>query len=120
MTRVLQRLTRGVCPAAERPWLDALFAEMEAIESGRARLLWLLGAAGLLADGYTRLIAIVVTPASLTLLSGAFVLGCMALIELEGLLPEDDWYGPLAALCTAGLIGVAVLNLRRPSRSSWP
>ena len=120
MTRLLYRLSRGACPAADRPWLDALFAELGAIQSSRARCVWLLGATGLLLDRYTRLLTAAASPASLLLAASALVFGWMALTEYEGLLPEDDWYGILAALFIISLISISVLNLRRYSRSLRP
>jgi hypothetical protein len=117
VTRLLHRLSRSACPAGDRPWIDALFAELETIESGRARLLWLLGAGDLVLDRY---IAALLTPASLLLLAAAAVFGWMAVTEYEGLAPEDDWYGVIAAAFTASLIGVSALNLRRSTRSVQP
>ncbi len=54
MTRVLYRISRTACPVADRPWLDALFAESVAVASGPARFVWLLGAWGLLFDRHVR------------------------------------------------------------------
>jgi hypothetical protein len=110
MTRVLHRISRGACPAADRPWLDALFAELEAIDSGRGRLLWLLGATHLVFDRY---VAVLFSPLNLLLLAAAILFGWMAVIEYEGLAVEDDWYGPIALIFVAGLIAVSVVNLRR-------
>ncbi len=120
MTRVLHRISRSACPAADRPWVDALFAELETIDSGRARLLWLLGAAGLLFDRYTRLFVALVTPATALCFAATLVFGALAVTEYQGLVPEDDWYAILAALFTASLIGVSVVNLRRLTPSVRP
>jgi hypothetical protein len=115
MTRVLHRLSRYACPVADRPWLDALFAELETIDSGRARLLWLFGAAGLLCDRYGRLLAAATTPLSLALLALTGAFGGLAVTEYEGFAFEDDWYGPVAAFFATSLFAVTVLNLRRPA-----
>ena len=113
MTRVLHRLSRRACPAVDRPWLDALFAELEAIETGRGRLLWLLGATHLVFDRY---VAALLSPVNLLLLAAAVFFAWMAIMEYEGLAVEDDWYGPVAAIFVAGLIAVSVVNLRRNIR----
>lgn len=115
MTRVLHRLSRSACPPADRPWVDALFAELDTIESGRARLAWLLGATGLLADRYARRCFRLLTPANGLCFAATLVFGTMAVTEYQGLAPEDDWYAILAAIFAAGLISVSVLNLRRQS-----
>ena len=120
MTRVLHRISRSACPAADRPWIDALFAELETIESGRARLLWLLGAADLILDRYMRQLAALVTPAAMLCLMGAAVFLTLALTQYEGLAPEDDWYFILAAIFTTSLIGVSGLSLRRNALDVQP
>ena len=120
MSRVLYRLSRRACPPADRPWVDALFAELEAVEPGRDRLLWLLGAAGLLLDRYVRLLSFSLSRASLICLAAALTFGWLAIIEYEGLAVEDDWYGPVAALSTAALVCVSFLNLRRQATHVRP
>jgi hypothetical protein len=115
MTRVLYRISRGVCPSSDRPWLDALFAELESIETSRGRLLWLLGATHLVFDRY---LAALLRPINLLLLTGATLFAGMAITEYEGLAVEDDWYGPIAMIFVAGWIAVSVVNLRRNIRSA--
>jgi hypothetical protein len=96
----------------QRAWLDALVAEAETVEPGRARLLWLLGAGAVLADVYARLMVALVTPASVLLLGAAVSFAVMAQTEYEGFGDDEDWYW-LAAVCAAGVIGVSVNKLRR-------
>jgi hypothetical protein len=120
MTRVLHRISRGACPAADRPWLDALFAELDAIEPGRARFVWLLGALGLVANRYLRRLSVLVTPAWLAWLIAALVFTWFGLIEFEGLTAEDDWNQVFAAAAFAAWFGVSVLNLRRRVADNWP
>ena len=120
MTRVLHRISRGLCPAADRRWVDALFAELDAIDSLRGRALWLLGAIGIMLDRNVWRLAAAVTPASMACLVAAVCFGALAIIEYEGLALEDDWYGPIAAGFAAGLIGVSVLNVRRRETGARP
>jgi hypothetical protein len=50
LQRTTYRVARGVCPAAERAWIDAMFAELEAVdEQQRAR--WALGAFSIAGSG---------------------------------------------------------------------
>jgi hypothetical protein len=105
-------LVRPAMPRRQRAWLDALVAEAETVEPGRARLLWLLGAGGVLADVYARLMVALVTPASVLLLGAAVFFAVMAQTEYESFGDEEDWYW-LAAVCAAGVVGVSVKKLRR-------
>jgi hypothetical protein len=114
MTRVLYRISRSACPAVDRPWLDALFAEIDAIESGKARLLWIFGAVGLLLDRYVRrldprLMLAAVLCAGLSLASGVFWF-----TGYEGVTGEDDFYIMGAAIFASGLIALSAIQLTRP------
>jgi hypothetical protein len=99
-------------PRRQRPWLDGLLAEAETVAPGRARLLWLLGAGGVLIDVYLRLFKALITSASMLLLGATVFFAVMAQTEYEGFGDEEDWYA-LAAVCAAGLIGVCVKKLGR-------
>jgi hypothetical protein len=120
MTRVLHRISRSACPAADRPWLDALFAEIDAVDPGRARIFWLLGAFGLLAHRHLQGLGSVVTPLTLVFFFAAVVFAVMGITEYEGLALEDDWYPAVSAAFVAALIGVTVINLRRRPPRVWP
>ena len=120
MTRVLFRISRSACPPADRPWLDALFAEIDAVEPGRARLVWLLGALGFLANRRLRRLSSLVTPLSLACLVQALIFGAMGVTEYEGLAVEDDWYPGISALFAAALLGVMLINLKRRPPQAWP
>jgi hypothetical protein len=109
---VLISLIRRVMPRRQRAWLAALVAEAENVEPGRPRLLWLLGAGGLLADVYARLMVALVSPASVLLLGAAMVFAVMAQTEYEGFGDDEDWYW-LAVVCAAGVAGVSIRKLRR-------
>jgi hypothetical protein len=110
-------LLRAVMPRRQRPWLDALVAEAQSVQPGRARLVWLLGAGRVLADIYARLLLALVTPASVMLLGAAVFFAALAQTEYEGFGDEEDWYW-LVAVCTIGLIGVSIKKLRR-TLSEW-
>jgi hypothetical protein len=119
MTRVLYRISRSACPAADRPWLDALFAESDAVESGRARLVWLLGAWGMLMDRQAqrldlRLIIGTAACLALSLVSGAFWF-----TGYEGLALDDDLYMAGSGIFIAALLGLSAAQLRRPYPDGW-
>ena len=118
MTRILRGVARLACPPADRRWVDALFAECDAIESRRERLIWLLGGAGLVVNSNATRLASAMSPLSLLLLLVATVFAVMAVIEYEGLAFEDDLYGVVAVLLGAGLVAVAARNIRH--RASEP
>ncbi|HWC30157.1 MAG TPA: hypothetical protein VG845_08760 [Dehalococcoidia bacterium] len=117
MISALHRISRLALPPDDRRWLDALFAEADAVESAPARLLWLFGAAGLLLN---RNLAALCSPVSLLLLLATGFFATLAVIEYEGLALEDDWYGPIATLLATTLVGVWAVNLRRRHRGSQP
>jgi hypothetical protein len=120
MTKVLYRISRGVCPAPDRQWVDALFAEAAAVEPGISRFFWLLGAFGLMTQRYARQAIAMVSPAWLVSLVLAVGFVVLAFVEYEGLAIEDDWYPALAALFAAVLLALSVLNLKRDTSESWP
>jgi cytochrome bd-type quinol oxidase subunit 2 len=120
MTRVLHRISRTACPASDRPWLDALFAELDAVESARARLVWLLGAVGLVAGRRAQRLAAMVSPAWLASLFAVCAFSFLAFVQYEGFVTEDDWYLAFAAAAIAVLIAVSAINLRRRPPEAWP
>jgi hypothetical protein len=113
MNRVLHRISRSPYHAPDRRWVAALLAELATIQGRRARMLWLLGATGMLFGHYTRSLAALLTPVSLVCAAAALLFGVLAITEYEGLAVEDDWYPLIAAAAAAALICVSVFNLRR-------
>lgn len=120
MTRALLRISRAACPAADRRWFDALLAETAAVEPGRARFVWLLGALGFLANRYRRLFAAMITPAWLACLAATAALAYIAIIEYEGITSEDDWNFAFTAVAATVLIALSLINLRRHPPEAWP
>ena len=113
MTRILRGVVRLACPPSDRRWVDALFAECDAIESRGERFAWALGAASLVVNRNSNRLVSVASPLSLLLLLGATVFTVMAVIEYEGLALEDDWYGVIAALLSVSMLAVAAHNIRQ-------
>jgi hypothetical protein len=94
-------------------WLDALFAEADAIETANERGLWLLGAFGFLTNRLIDRAVSTFTWMSFVCFTATAVFGVMAVTEYEGLLLDDDWYPALALAAVLTLIGVSLANLRR-------
>jgi hypothetical protein len=110
-------LVRPIMPKRQRAWLDALVAEAESVEPGSTRLVWLLGAGGVLVDVYAHFFVALVTPASVLLLGATVFFAVLAQTEYEGFGDEEDWY-LLAAVCAGGFIGVCVKPVRRNFREA--
>jgi hypothetical protein len=105
----LHRLARAAAPVAERPWVDAFFAELAIIEGLGPRLIWLAGAFQLIASGSGQslrrgasLLAIPLT------LGAAVVFGALFAIEYEGAHIEDDLFAVFAGLSAAAFAGLLV------------
>lgn len=119
MTRVLYRISRAACPAADRPWLDALFAESDAVESGRTRLVWLFGAWGLLIDRQARRLDSRLLIAAALCLALSLASGALWFTGYEGLSLDDDFYMAGAAVFVSALVGLSAAQLRRPYQDRW-
>jgi hypothetical protein len=120
MTRVLYRISRSACPAADRPWLDALFAELDAVDSTAGRLAWLLGAVGFVANRHLgRLDGKLVLVAAFCFV-GSLLLGVIWLTGNEIFALDDDLYMAGAAIFASGLVALSVLQLKRPTPETWP
>jgi hypothetical protein len=120
VTRVLYRISRSACPAADRPWLDALFAELDAVDSASARLVWVLGAVGFVAHHHLgrldgRLILAAVLCFVVSLLSGVIWFTGREILALD-----DDLYMAGTAIFASGLVALSVLQLKRPIPETWP
>lgn len=119
MTRVLYRISRSACPAADRPWLDALFAESDAVDSGRARFVWLLGAWGMLIDRQVRRLDPRLVLAAVFCLALSLISGALWQAGYEGLSIDDDFYMAGVAVFVSALIGLSAAQLRRPYPDGW-
>lgn len=110
---VLHRMARVACPRGERAWIDAMFAELDAVDAPR-RAAWMLGAVGVVAWGI-RLRAGSV-PASvwwgIVIASHAvvaFAIGSQS--DFEGLLMDDDVFLRFAWVSGVLLVGLSVLAI---------
>jgi hypothetical protein len=110
---MLHRAARIMCPRAEREWIDAMFAELDDMESSR-RSAWTLGAFGIVLSGI-RLRAATVPLyiwAGIVLASIAVVLFAMgSRTEVEALLMDDDVFLRFAWISGVLLVGLGVLAI---------
>lgn len=110
---MLHRAARFMCPRAERDWIDAMFAELEGIESSN-RSGWRLGAFSIVFSGI-RLRAATVPYyvwAGIVLASIAvvvFAIGSRS--EVEALLMDDDVFLRFAWVSGVLLVGLGILAI---------
>ncbi len=113
---LVHRAARAVCPAPERPWVDAMFAELDAVE-GPARGAWALGALSIVWSVITlRAGALVPAPMWWGIVAAlhavvAFAIGSRT--DIEALWVDDDVCLRLAWLSGALLIGLGALAINR-------
>lgn len=114
---LLHRLTAMICPAADRTWIDAMFAELTEISDGGGRLRWMVGA-GSIVGSVIRLRAALYVPAVLWL---AIVIAADAVVvfviggnsDFEGFRMDDDVFLRFAWVSGALLVGLVVLAINR-------
>jgi hypothetical protein len=110
---IMHHTARFMCPRAEREWIDAMFAELDGMESSH-RAAWTLGAFNIAFSGI-RLRAATV-PASIwcgiVLASAAVVLFAIgSRSEVEALLMDDDVFLRFAWISGVLLVGLGVLAI---------
>ncbi len=114
---LLHRLTAMACPANERAWIDAMFAELTAIDGGSVRLRWMLGAAAIVGS-VVRLRAAMFVPG---VLWWAIVVALHAIVlfsiggnsDFEGFRMDDDVFLQFAWVSGVLLVGLVVLAINR-------
>ena len=115
--RVLHRIARAFCPPSERPWVDAMLAELGAIEEPGQRRRWMIGVASVVAASIQTNRAAVLSPpkrwALLLALCAAALSGGSALVGYEGLGIDDDGYLVLAVFSSVAFIGLGALAILR-------
>ena len=118
-TRLSRRIALAACPPRERPWVEALFAELDVIDGAGPRFAWIVGAARVVA---TRSGGRAVAPFVVLLaLWFAVLSGAISLTGYEGLGFDDDLFLAFAATFGATALGLWARALRRtPSRPDGP
>jgi len=124
-TRLSRRIALAACPPRERPWVEALFAELDVIDGAGPRFAWVMGAACVVATRSGRRAA---APFSgrfhfvvLLALWFAFLSGAISLTGYEGLGVDDDLFLAFAAALGAAAAGLWARALRQtPSRPDGP
>ncbi len=121
--RPFVRIVRGaaiaVCPRADRPWIEAMFAEASAIPE-RSRLAWLSGATSIVwAAFHARLGASLPAGRRWGAFGAAHVgagfLG-LGLTDIEAFIFDDDWFlafGGITVTALAATLGAALVSAFR-------
>jgi hypothetical protein len=111
----MYRTIRMICPRAELGWLDAMYAELPAIDDAGTRASWLAGAAGLLATIVQLRAATVVSPllwiAIVASFAGVvmFAIGSQSDVESAGM--DDDVFFRFAWVAAALLVGFSAFAI---------
>ena len=115
-TGLLQRAATTICPAAERQWVDAMFAELAAIDRPAGRACWVLGAAAIVLAAINARIA---TTLSLRLrISIAIAFGLalgaavISYIDVQAALLDDELLAAFSVLAAITLLGLATAAVR--------
>jgi hypothetical protein len=111
--KLSRRIAIAACPARDRPWVEALFAELDAVDGSWNRLAWIMGAARLVASsGEQRLKSAMKGRTRLPLLFAllaAILSAFMARIDSEALRIDDDWF----IVSTVLFVLICCVNLTR-------
>jgi hypothetical protein len=119
---LIHRLAAAICPATQRQWVHAMFAELSAIEGSTPRMTWALGAASIaLAAIEARAMTIVpfrIRAGIVVALCAGIGSSMLAYFEPESILIDDDVFVVLGVVATAALVGLAVIAVRTIFRGS--
>ena len=111
--RRLARIAHAIAPRDDRRWIDAMFAELDAVEPDR-RPAWMLGAIAIAWSGVRMRLATLPRAiwCGIVLAAGAVVASTIAsLSETELLVMEDDLYLPAAWAASALFVVFGVLAI---------
>jgi hypothetical protein len=125
---LLRRLAVACCPAPDREWLEAIFAERGQVEGSVARGKWSAGAMPTLITilrlRFATLVPVALRVGAVLSLLLAVAAGVAANLGYEGLRIDDDAYLLLAYAATAAFVaasGIALIRIytlgSRPPRS---
>ena len=116
MTRFVHRAAAAICPAGQRHWVHAMFAELAAIDGPSRRMGWMLGASGIV---FAAIEARVLTMLSLRMrvalvaaLCAAFVCAILSYVDVQAALLDDDLLAALSATAAVLLVALAAVAVR--------
>jgi hypothetical protein len=119
--QVMRRVALAACPPRDRPWVEAMFAEISAVEGRGSRLAWVMGAIQFVASrnlgrGATflsRRLNLAIAFA----LCASIVSAALFRLEFEGYGVDDNLFlllaAGFAAICL-GFLGIALIGSVRP------
>lgn len=107
----VQRTATFICPAAQRQWVDAMFAELVAIDPPRRRIVWMAGATAIV---FAAIEARALTALSLRMRLGiavAFVTAVasafLSYVDVQAVLLDDEMLAVLSGVAAVALLGLA-------------
>ena len=112
---LMHRLARVACPPGQRGWIDAMFAELAAIEPSERRR-WAAGAPAMLVAVLSmrvRALPAAITWGMLLAAHAAIVFAFGSRSDFEGLRMDDDVFFRLAWISGALFVGLGVLAITR-------
>jgi hypothetical protein len=113
--QLLRRIALAASPPADRPWVEALFSELDVIEGAQPRLTWLVGAVQLVATRNAvrgaRLLADRLHLAIAFAFCAAILSAVISRLGYESL-GDDDFYLALASVFTLAGGGLALRAIR--------
>ena len=119
--RLIHRAAAAICPAGQRHWVHAMFAELAAIDGPGHRMSWMLGAASVvLAATQARALTVLSIRMRIALvvaLGAALASGILAYVDVQAALLDDDLLAALSAAAAASLFALAAVATRTIFRS---
>ncbi len=107
---IVQRVAAAICPAPQRHWIQAMFAELAAIEGPGHRMSWMLGSAKIVSAAIEAraraLLSLRMRIALVVALSVALACGILSYMDVQAILLDDEL---LAVLCVASVVTLFAL-----------
>lgn len=123
LVRTIRGATLGLCSPAEKPWIEAMFAEISVIEGTTPRLIWTLGFASLIAVSIKKRGAIMLANrlnlATVVAFLSMLLTGGVSQVGYEGTETLDDVFLALAFVFGAIFATLVAVALGRFTVRAW-
>ena len=115
--RMIHRGAAAICPPGQRQWVDAMFAELGAIDGPGRRMSWMLGATAIVFAAIEAraliMLSLRMRVGIVVALGAALVSGILSYADHQAVLLDDDLMAALCVVAAAALIGLAVIAARK-------
>lgn len=122
--RLIHRVAAAICPAAQRQWVHAMFAELAAIDGTGRRMSWVLGAASIVLaaiEARARTMpSLRMRVAVIVALSAALGSGILSYVDSDAIRVDDDLLAALSVAAAASLVALAAVAARTIFRGPEP